>query len=220
VIAIDWPGMGASEEWPGGATPVHMADRLLALVDHWGLERVALLGMDMGAQPALAFAAQHPERTERIVVMNSLVLADEPTSWEIALLRRFGWNRFLLRRLPAVVFSRAIRTSLPRGARLPADMRSDFWHAFRRPEVRRFISKMCAGYQGTLPSLPALYARIARPVLALWAEHDRHFPSSHGARLQALVPKARFEVLAGAEHWMAWHRAEDVAQSVEGFLGQ
>jgi pimeloyl-ACP methyl ester carboxylesterase len=82
VITIDWPGMGGSDAWDGGATPVHMADRLLALVDHWGLEKVTLLGMDMGGQPTLAFAARHPERTERIVVMNSLVLADEPTSWD------------------------------------------------------------------------------------------------------------------------------------------
>src|SRR5260370_1028943 len=31
VIAFDWPGMGRSEAWPGGATPMHMAERLLAL---------------------------------------------------------------------------------------------------------------------------------------------------------------------------------------------
>jgi pimeloyl-ACP methyl ester carboxylesterase len=77
---------------------------------------------------------------------------------------------------------------------------------------------MCAGYQGTLDALPPLYAQITCPVLALWGERDRHFPPSHGAGLQALVPNARFEVLAGAEHWMAWHRAEDVARSVEAFL--
>jgi pimeloyl-ACP methyl ester carboxylesterase len=218
VVAMDWPGMGRSEAWPGGATPLHMAERLRALLDHWGLGRVTLLGMDMGGQPALAFAGQHPERTERIVVMNSLVLGDEPTSWEIALLRRFGWNRFLLRRLPGVVFRRAMSTSLPRGERLPADLRADLWDTFRRPEVRAFVSKMCAGYQGTLPKLPALYAQIACPVLALWGERDRHFPPSQGAKLRTLLRDARLEVLPGAEHWMVWHRAADVARAVEAFL--
>ena len=51
VIAPDWPGMGTAR--PGrGATPFHMADRLLALLDSWGLGRVALAGLDMGGQPA------------------------------------------------------------------------------------------------------------------------------------------------------------------------
>ena len=62
----------------------------------------------------------------------------------------------ILRRLPGTVFRRAERTFLPRGDRLPADLRADLWDAFRRPEVRAFIAKMCAGYQGTLPRLPEL----------------------------------------------------------------
>src|SRR5438045_8609817 len=41
----------------------------------------------MGGQPALVFAASYPERIHRLVVMNSLVLWDENTSWEIQVLR-------------------------------------------------------------------------------------------------------------------------------------
>ena len=33
VIAFDWPGMGYSDPWPGGATPFHMADRVVTLLD-------------------------------------------------------------------------------------------------------------------------------------------------------------------------------------------
>jgi pimeloyl-ACP methyl ester carboxylesterase len=127
VIAPDWPGMGESDAWPGGATPFHMADRLLSMLDTWGLGRVALAGLDMGGQPALAFAARHPDRISHLVVMNSLVQWDEATSWEIRVLRRFGWNRLILRRLPRLVFRRAERTFLPRGVHLPADLRADLW---------------------------------------------------------------------------------------------
>src|SRR6184192_512583 len=100
VIAFDWPGMGFSEGWPGGATPSHMAHRLASLLDAWRIERAILVGMDMGGQPALVFAAQNPDRVESLVVLNSLVMWDEKTSWEIDILRRYGWNRFLIRRLP------------------------------------------------------------------------------------------------------------------------
>jgi pimeloyl-ACP methyl ester carboxylesterase len=214
VFAFDWPGMGRSDPWPGGATPADMARRLGELLDRWGLERVVVAAHDMGGQPALAYAAGHPERVAALVVMGSLVFGDEETSWEIRLLRRFGWNRRLLIGLPRLVFRRAVATSLPRGERLPPELAADLWDAFRRPEVRRFVVRMCAAYQGSLAKLPALYPHIAAPTLVLWGERDRHFPAAHARRLAQAVPGARLRLLPGGEHWIAWHRAAEVAAAI------
>lgn len=218
VIAIDWPGMGESDPWPGGATPMHLGKRIGTLLDHWKIKRAHLIAMDMGAQPALAYAAQNPQRVASVVAMNSLVLWDEETSWEISLLRKFGWNRFILKNLPRVVFARAERTFLPRGARLPADLRADFWNCFRRAEVRSTIAKMCAGYQGTLPQLPDLYERIERPTLVLWAENDQHFPVDQARRLHAIITHSQFQIVPRGEHWMAWSMAEGLATRIHDFL--
>jgi pimeloyl-ACP methyl ester carboxylesterase len=217
TIAFDWPGMGRSDPWPGGVTPSHMADRLAELFEAWQSGPVTLVAMDMGGQPALAFAAKYPERVRRLVVMNSLVMWDQKTSWEIDVLRRYGWNRFLLRRLPRLVFERAVRTSLPHGVRLPAELRRDLWESFRQPSVRNFVARMCAGYQGTLPRLPEMCARIACPTLLLWGEDDRHFPPVHAERLQQLIVGARYELVPGAGHWMAWSRPEEVAERILAF---
>lgn len=220
VVAFDWPGQGYSEEWLGGATPQLLAKRLLAIFDELRLERPIVVGMDMGGQPALAFAAMFPERIERLVVMNSLVFGDERTSWEIHLLRRFGFNRFALRYFPRIIFCRAEATFLPRGEKLAAALREDFWSAFREANVRRFVSKMCAGYQGTLPQLPALYEQIACPTLVLWAEHDKHFPLVQAERLQATIPNAQLQVVSAGTHWMALERASDVAAGILRWLGK
>lgn len=217
-IAFDWPGMGESDAWAGGTTPMHMAEHLLKLLDHWKIEKATVIGMDMGGQPALAFAAKYPERTAGLIVMNSLVLWDEKTSWEIALLRKYGFNRIILRHFPRIVFRRAERSFLPPGQRLPDSLRADFWESFRRREVRNFIVRMCAGYQGTLPRLPEIYAMIASPTLILWAEKDAHFPPAHGHRLQALIPNSRLEIISDAEHWMAWHAAPSVAEHIRRFV--
>ena len=214
VIAFDWPGMGRSEPWGGGATPRDQADRLLALLDAWKIERASVVGQDMGAQPALVFAARHPDRVRRLVVMNCLAFPDEKTSWEIRVLRKFGWNRAILRRLPGTVFSRAQRTFLPRGAALAPDVREDLWETFRRAEVRDFIIRMCAGFQGSLDRLPDLYGEIRCPTLVLWGERDRHFPPVHAERLHAAIPGSRLRILPGAGHWMAWHRPDEVAEAI------
>lgn len=218
VIALDWPGMGHSEEWPGGATPVHLADRLLILLDEWGIDRVSLVGQDMGGQPALVFAGKYPERTHHLVIMNSLVLWDEKTSWEIRVLRKFGWNRIILRRLPGLVFRRALRTFLPRGLKLPDDLRQDLWESFQQPQVQKYIAKMCGGYQGILPRLPDWSQRIRCPTLILWGEHDRHFPVAHAERLHPLVAPSRLEIVPDAEHWMAWYRSEEIADRMLSFM--
>lgn len=218
VIAFDWPGMGYSEAWPGGTTPFHMAERLHKILDELAIDRPSVVGMDMGGQPALVFAANHPERINRLVVMNSLVLWNENTSWEIQVLRKYGWNRFIIRNFPRLVFWRAERTFLPRGRRLPSDLRADLWKSFSQSDVRLFIARLCAGYQGTLMQLPDAYQRITCPTLVLWGEQDQHFPPNHAKRLCEEVRGSTLEIIHEAKHWMAWYLADTVAQSIRTFL--
>lgn len=220
VIAFDWPGMGYSEAWPGGTTPFHMAQRLREILDELGIERASLVGMDMGGQPALVFAANHPDRIDRLVVMNSLVQWDEKTSWEIQVLRNYGFNRFVLRKFPRVVFRRAERSFLPRRRKLPSDLRADLWKSFSQNDVRFFIARLCSGYQGTLPQLPEVYRKITCPTFILWGEHDKHFPPNHARRLSAAIPGSILKIIPGAKHWMAWYLADTVAESIGTFLNE
>ena len=150
--------------------------------------------------------------------MNSLTHFDAETSWEIRIMRRFGWNRFVLRHLPALVFRRAERTFLAAGKHLPPDLRADFWSSFRREENRRFLVRLCAGYQGTLARLPEAYRKIGCPALALWGGSGRHFPPIHAERLCEDIPGARMTILDGAHHWMMWDRAEETALHIRDFL--
>jgi pimeloyl-ACP methyl ester carboxylesterase len=218
VIAPDWPGMGGSDAWQGGATPFHMATHLAALLDHWRVDRTAVVGLDMGGQPALVFAARHPHRVSHLVVCNSLVQWDAPTSWEIAWLRRFRFNQLVLRHCPRLVFRRALSSFLPRDVRLPADTRVDFWEHFRRRDVRNFIVRMCAGYQATLPMLPDEYRKITAPTLVLWGTSDRHFPPEHGRRLQQQITGSTLQAIDGGEHWLPLHRAVEFATAVRNFV--
>ncbi|MCB2377991.1 alpha/beta hydrolase [Hymenobacter sp. BT635] len=217
VIAFDWPGMGDSDDWGGGATPLLVARRLLQLLDAWQLDKVHLVGQDMGGQPALVFAAVYPERVRSVVVMNSLVNGDADTSWEIKWLRRFGVNKLLLARFPWLVFQRARYTFLPRGVAIDAAVQRDMWRTFRQPAVRQFIVRMCAGYEGQLKRLPEWYRQITCPVLILWAEKDKHFPVSQARSLQQHIPHARLRILPGAGHWMVLHQAAETAAAIREF---
>ncbi len=204
TIAFDWPGMGGSEAWVGGATPFAMADRLIALLDHWQVNRAALVAIDMGGQPAIIAAAQHPDRTSRIVVSGSLLQFDAPTSLDIRMLRKFRFNQFFLRHFPRTVFRRAVSSSI---SQLDDSVRQDFWEHFRRRDVRDFIVRLCAGYQGTLAKLPD---HLPVPALCLWGEIDRHFPAIHAQRLRG----ATVQIIEGGEHWLPLQRPEEFAHHV------
>ena len=218
VIAVDWPGMGMSEAWAGGASPFDMAARLIALFDHWKIARAALVGADMGGQPALVAAARHPDRISHVVVTGSLLQWDAATSWEIKLLRTFRFNQFVLKTLPRLVFERALRTFLPNGHAIDAHVRDDFWQAFRRPDVRAFIVRMCAGYQGTLQRVAHEYAGIAAPTLALWGARDAHFPPVHALRLKDQVRDAEVQIVEDGEHWLPLQAQHVFAERVAAFL--
>ena len=218
VIAFDWPGLGDSDEWPGGATPVVLAKRLLALLDAWNLPKVHLVGQDMGGQPALVFAAAYPERVQSLVIMNSLVSGDEATSWEIKWLRRFGVNKLLLRHLPRLVYWRALHTFLPFGGPgLSGPLRRELWRTFRQPAVREVVVRMCAGYEAQLPRLPERYRRVQCPTLILWGEKDKHFPPSQAHFLATQIPHAEVAILPGATHCMVLAQAQEVAARLRAF---
>jgi pimeloyl-ACP methyl ester carboxylesterase len=188
-----------------------MAERLLELMNAWKIEKAVVAGFDMGGQAALAFAARYPQRLDSLVVMNSLVQWDEATSLDIAILRKFGWNRLALRHFPRVVFTRALRTFMSAGQAIDPALRSDMWEAFKQSQVREFIVRMCAGYEKTLRRLSQEYSSIQIPSLVLWAEHDKHFPLQQAKRLAAALPNARLEIVPRAKHWMPLSMPHEVA---------
>ncbi|HYB44413.1 MAG TPA: alpha/beta hydrolase, partial [Candidatus Methylomirabilis sp.] len=71
VLALDQRGHGDSAAAPDGDYRVEtMAGDLAGFVDQLGLGRFALLGLSMGGRVAIAYAGAHPERVERLVIVD------------------------------------------------------------------------------------------------------------------------------------------------------
>jgi esterase len=69
VLALDQRGHGDSGWAPlYGSRP--MVGDLLAFLDALGLDRVTLMGLSMGGNVAYLFAAAHPERIERLIIVD------------------------------------------------------------------------------------------------------------------------------------------------------
>ncbi|CAN5535196.1 alpha/beta hydrolase [soil metagenome] len=72
LLAVDRPGCGRSDPH-AGRTLSSVADDLVALADHLGLDRIGVLAWSAGAPYAIALGAQHPARVRAVALAAPLV---------------------------------------------------------------------------------------------------------------------------------------------------
>jgi proline iminopeptidase len=75
LVLLDPRGTGVSDpaREPSGYTIDDYADDVEELRDHLGLERMWLLGHSHGGVVAMAYAARHPDRVERLILASTLL---------------------------------------------------------------------------------------------------------------------------------------------------
>ena len=154
--------------------------------------RVTLLGESFGGALTLSYAIAHPERIDRLVILNSFAHFGSPA--------RLWLGYQLLRAMPWAMM-RTVRRLNARRMHSPKT---------EREEIARFHDLMrAATRQGYLSRLRILrrydirrhLPSIAAPVLFLAADGDTLVPSVQQARLMSgLTPAATLRILAGHGH--------------------
>lgn len=77
VIAVDLRGRGLSDKPDAGYSPENHIRDILSLMDGLGLEKVMVMGHSLGAFISLMFAATHPGRVEKLVLVDGAGDLDE-----------------------------------------------------------------------------------------------------------------------------------------------
>ena len=70
ILAMDLRGRGLSDKPSSGYSLQHHIQDVCCVLDSIRQERIVLVGHSLGAFIALAFAANYPERTEKIILMD------------------------------------------------------------------------------------------------------------------------------------------------------
>src|ERR1700688_2294521 len=73
VVVPDLRGMGLSSHPAGGYDKWTQAGDIRAVLDKLGIDRADIVGHDIGVMVAYAYAARYPDKTSRLVVMDSPV---------------------------------------------------------------------------------------------------------------------------------------------------
>jgi 3-oxoadipate enol-lactonase len=206
-LTVDQRGFGQSPDVAGGPGPAALAADALALLDHLGIARAAVVAQSMGGWAAVGAAVQAPERFWAIVLANTVGNLSNP---EIAALRQ-----------------QLVAASPPRPAVL--------WQAalgptFRRAEpVRTFLYAQIAGVNPPRPAdfsdqLLRLttpverYAATRVPTLFLTSDEDGLIWPELSQAVHARVPGSRFERVEAAGHSTYFERPDVFNREVGAFL--
>ena len=81
VIAVDIRGMGASDKPAGGYDKKTMAADIAALVRQLGYQQAHIVGHDIGSQVGFSYAANHPQATRTLTMLDVPHADDSLATW-------------------------------------------------------------------------------------------------------------------------------------------
>ncbi|SEO67347.1 Pimeloyl-ACP methyl ester carboxylesterase [Halogranum amylolyticum] len=230
VVVPDQRGYNLSDK-PDGVDAYHLdelAADVVGLVDALGAESAYLVGHDWGAAVAWWVALHHPDRVEKLCVVN----VPHPHVFDRTM-RRHWDQRFrswyvLFFQLPVVpeLVSRVHgwqplvrtmrRTSLP-GTFTVADFER-YREAWNRPGAFR---AMLNWYRAIVRSRPRpRRTRVTVPTLVVWGERDRFLRKSMARESVDLCDDGRLLRCEDATHWVHHEESVRVAEALLEFFAE
>jgi pimeloyl-ACP methyl ester carboxylesterase len=198
VVSFDLPGFGLTGPDPSGDyADQRTVEILLALMDRLGIERASLIGNSLGGKIAWNFAAAHPDRVNRLVLISPDGFAspgfayDKPAQLPAMLkLLPYTLPKFLLRMNLAVAYAN------PKN--LTQATLDRYWDMMLATGNRR---AMLARMQQVMLRDPApILQKIQTPTMLLWGEQDGMIPFSNAQDYLRDLPNARLVALPGLGH--------------------
>ncbi|GMG93959.1 3-oxoadipate enol-lactonase [Cupriavidus metallidurans] len=210
VLRYDTRGHGRSALPSSSFGMRELAEDVIAIMDHAGIERAHFCGLSMGGMTGMYLARHHAGRFGRFVLANTAALIGPESVWNtrIETVRRDG--------MAAIVNGVLARWF------------TDHYVLTRRDEyepVRRMLTGTSAeGYVANCAAvrdadLRGLLPGVQAPVLVIAGEQDLATTAAQGQEVARAIPGAEYLELAAA-HLSNWELPEAFGNAVIGFLRQ
>jgi pimeloyl-ACP methyl ester carboxylesterase len=198
VIRFDMPGAGLSAaDTSGDYSDARRMEVLSATMDHYGIAKASLIGNSMGGKLAWKFAAAHPERVDRLVLVSPDGFASP------------GQQYNQRESVPSMV--RLMRYALPKPLlkmnlvpaygdpdRLTDQIVTRYHDLLLAPGAREAMIAVME--QTELVEPGPLLQNIKAPTLLLWGEKDAMIPLANANDYLKSLPDSRLVVLPGLGH--------------------
>jgi len=221
VIAIDQPGYGLSDKHTEHEQyNRYSAGAVLALFDHLGIERAALVGNSLGGGTAVRLALDNPDRAGRLVLMGPgglsvNLFAPDPTEG-VKLLGRFTADptrENMERFLRIMVYDQKLITD---------ELIDERFAIASQPEslaAARAMGKSFAGPDFELGMMWREVYKLRQRVLLIWGREDRVNPLDGALVALKQIPKVQLHVFGQCGHWAQVEKFDEFNTLTIDFLG-
>lgn len=215
VVRYDLLGHGMSGPDPQARyAPDERVQILGQLLDALQIESATLAGNSFGGLLAWRFAARHPERVERLILVDSGAysiygITEDPVPVSDAI-------RAYLLAVPLAGVQASVAQIYAAPSRLPEGRIEQIQTMMAQPgNGEAFVGHL---EEFVLPDPEADLGRVTAPTLILWGEADRIIPLDHAYRIEAAIPDARLITYPGIGHAPQEEIPSETVADVRAFL--
>ena len=211
LLFYDKRGHGLSDLGREPVTIDRHVDDLLAVADHFGIERFGLIGLSIGGLIAQRLAVRSPERVAALVLCDTAPKIGDAETWNnrIADVERNG-----LESIGDIVmerwFTAAYRDAEPQALRIWRNM-------LTRQSVPGYAAS-CAAIRDA--DFTADAAKIDVPTLVVVGDSDASTPPDLVRAMAERIPGAQFAVIPGCGHLPCIEKPDALADLIAELLDQ
>lgn len=219
VLTYDLYGRGYSDRPSGPQDEAFFITQLEELLESQGVkDDFTLLGYSMGGAIATAFAALHPSRLRRLVLLAPGGLGHDLGPIAQMVVNRPWLGTWIFYASYARSYRRA--TEAERGVETTVENIVDLQQA--ELDYRGFLPAVLRSMRGILDETQEAEHRDicaeAVPTLAIWGRKDEVIPITGMGRLAEWNREARQEVIEGAGHALAYTHTDDVLKAIRDLM--
>jgi pimeloyl-ACP methyl ester carboxylesterase len=200
VVRFDMTSHGLTGTDPSGdytmQRTVDLFDRFLTAR---GIEKFSIIGTSSGGTLGIRYAAAHPERVARLVLINPGAL--EGKRMKPGRERIPGWADILTVYTPRAAAKYMLTSAYGDPTKVTDELIDEWWEMWRHEGNRAAILARLAQYKAA--DIDAKLAQVKAPVLLVWGEKDPQTPVEQAEEMRALLTGAervQLDVLPGVGH--------------------
>lgn len=218
VVRFDLPAFGLTGPDPGGD---YSNERTLELTEKFadavGLRRFVIGGTSLGGGIAIRYAAKHPERIERLILLNPGIL--EGRAMAEAGTRLPDAANILKYVTPRALAAYMLRSRAGDPSKITEEHVDRWYEMWLREGNRGAILDRLRVY-GSADVVDVL-AEVKVPVLILWGEANPQTPIGQAAELKGMLknaPEVRLITYPGVGHPALEEAGARIAEDVRAYL--
>ena len=219
IVRLDIPAFGLTGPDPTGDYSIERyVEFLEAFASALGLESFALAGNSLGGEIAWRYALAHPERVNRLVLVDAVGYARSEGQKEnlaFKLARTSGFKTVMSKITPRFLYRQGLLEVYGDDSKVTEELVDHYFRLSLREGNRRAFAERVIAAQGPIKGD---VRNVTQPTLILWGEDDLWIPLEHGRNFARDIEGSKLIVYPGVGHVPMEEVPEQSAADTREFL--